>query len=52
MGCVMQDMGNLEDGTLLVNEAERLRQEIVPPEKWEPARGEEDFDEIVQFWTR
>lgn len=54
LGCVLQDMGgdSVERGTGLIIEAEQLRQDIVPPEKWEPAKGEEDFDDIVQFWTR
>lgn len=52
LGCILQDMGYTEKGTDLIKVAEQLRQEIVPPEKWEPAKGEEDFDEIVQFWTR
>ena len=52
LGCVLQDMGDNEKGIELIKVAEQLRQEIVPPEKWEPAKGEEDFDEIVQFWTR
>jgi len=52
LGCVLQDMGSNEEGIELMKVAEQLRQEIVAPEKWEPAKGEEDFDEIVQFWTR
>ncbi|KAI1500561.1 hypothetical protein F5X99DRAFT_385826 [Biscogniauxia marginata] len=52
LGCAYQDMGKEEEGSELINEAEGLRQEIVPPEKWEPANGEQDFDEIVQFWSR
>ncbi|KAL4936544.1 hypothetical protein BDV06DRAFT_91444 [Aspergillus oleicola] len=52
MGCLKQDTKHYDEGTALIREAERIRQEIVPPEEWEPAKGEEDFDNIVQFWTR
>lgn len=52
LGCALQDKGDLEKGSELVREAESLRKEIVSPEDWEPAAGEEDFDDIVQFWTR
>jgi hypothetical protein len=52
MGCLYQDMGDRVRGTSLIREAESLRQEIVPPEDWEPAKGEEDFDKILQFWSR
>ena len=51
-GCLLQDMGNFEEGTKLIRNAEKARQTIVPPEKWEPEHGEEDYDSIVQFWTR
>lgn len=51
-GCVYQDMGDRDKGGQEIREAEKMRQEIVPPEKWVPASGEEDFDAIVQFWTR
>lgn len=39
-------------GRLEITEAEKIRQLLVPAEKWAPATGEEDFDDIVQFWTR
>ncbi|KAI1362814.1 hypothetical protein F5Y08DRAFT_354917 [Xylaria arbuscula] len=52
MGCVFQDSGDQPAGLRLIQDAEHLRQEIIPPEDWEPARGEKDFDYIVQFWTR
>jgi hypothetical protein len=52
LGCLLQDMGKHSEGSVLVREAEGIRQQIVPPEDWEPAKGEEDFDNIVQFWTR
>lgn len=52
IGCVRQDIGDSEAGIELIREAERVRQEIVPWEDWEPAKGEEDFDEIIQFWSR
>jgi hypothetical protein len=52
VGCLYQDMGDRVKGREEIKEAERLRQEIVPAENWAPARGEEAFDDIVQFWTR
>ncbi|VUC30705.1 unnamed protein product [Clonostachys rosea] len=52
LGCLKQDMGAHVEGADLIREAERIRQEIVAPEDWEPAQGEKAFDEIVQFWTR
>ena len=52
LGCVLQDAGNLSQGTQLIEEAEQLRREIVPPEHWAPAKYDQDYDEIVQFWTR
>ncbi|KAI1084628.1 hypothetical protein F5B20DRAFT_591667 [Whalleya microplaca] len=52
MGCVHQDAGKFDEGSKLIREAERSRQDIVPPECWELAEGENAFDEIVQFWTR
>ncbi|KAK9769980.1 putative NB-ARC domain-containing protein [Seiridium cardinale] len=52
LGCTQQDMGMAEKGSQVIREAEALRQQIVPPENWEPATGERDLDEIVQFWTR
>ena len=52
LGCVYQDAGDLPKGTQLIEEAEQLRREIVPPEHWAPAQYEQDYDEIVQFWTR
>lgn len=52
IGCLYQDMGERAKGHEEIVAAERMRQDIVPAEKWAPARGEVDFDEIVQFWTR
>lgn len=52
LGCLEQDIGKPKEGAALIKEAEKMRQEIIPPERWEPAKGEGDFDEIVQFWTR
>ena len=52
MGCIYQDMGDMAKGRAEIRKAERMRQEIVSAEDWAPARGEEDYDEIVQFWTR
>ncbi|KAJ5160567.1 uncharacterized protein N7482_007571 [Penicillium canariense] len=52
MGCLKQDTKHHSEGAALIREAERIRQQIVPPRHWEPANGEEDFDNIVQFWTR
>ncbi|KAF9252092.1 hypothetical protein DTO013E5_886 [Penicillium roqueforti] len=52
IGCLKQDTQHHSDGAALIREADRIRQQIVPPEDWEPAKCEEDFDNIVQFWTR
>lgn len=52
LGCVLQDMGELAEGLNRLIRGEQLRQDIVPPETWAPATGEEDFDEIVMFWSR
>lgn len=52
IGCLKQDTKHHSEGAALIREAERIRQQIVPAEDWEPAKGEEDFDNIVQFWTR
>lgn len=52
LGCVYQGLGDKENGREAIKEAERLRKEIVPPEKWAPALYEESFDDIVQFWSR
>jgi hypothetical protein len=51
-GCIYQDMGDRQRGILEISEAEQIRKQIVEPGEWEPARGEQDFDAIVQFWTR
>ncbi|KAI1740720.1 TPR-like protein [Xylaria scruposa] len=51
-GCIYQDMGKRQQGIDEIHEAERLRREIIGPENWKPAVGEEDFDAIVQFWSR
>ncbi|KAL3419104.1 tetratricopeptide repeat domain-containing protein [Phlyctema vagabunda] len=52
LGCVLQDMGELESGRLEITEAENLRKLIVPQEKWLPATGEEAYDELIMFWSR
>ena len=51
-GCIYQDMGERQKGSEEIREAETMRKKIVSPEKWQPAKGEEDFDAIVQFWSR
>ena len=51
-GCIYQDMGDRQRGTVEIREAERMRKEIIGSENWQPATGEEDFDAIVQFWSR
>ncbi|KAI1391821.1 uncharacterized protein F4822DRAFT_106017 [Hypoxylon trugodes] len=51
-GCLYQDMGERQRGTEEIREAEKMRREIIGPENWKPAGGEEDFDAIVQFWSR
>lgn len=51
LGCVHQDMGNFVKGREQIRAAEKMRQEMVPAEDWAP-HGEQDYDEIVQFWTR
>jgi hypothetical protein len=52
MGAVYQDMGNLVTGRRLIDEAQKLRKDLIPPEQWRKAENESDFDELVQFWTR
>jgi hypothetical protein len=52
VGCLYQDLGDLGRGRANIEEAQTLRKEIMPPEKWFPATHEEDFDEIVMYWTR
>lgn len=52
IGCAYQDLGDEEKGGRLIREAEELRQKILSAEEWEPAKGEGDFDRIVQFWSR
>lgn len=51
-GCIYQDMGQLQLGRKEIHEAEKMRKHIIGPENWQPARGEHDFDAIVQFWSR
>ena len=51
-GCIYQDMGERQQGINEIREAEKMRREIIGSENWEPAKGEEDFDAIVQFWSR
>lgn len=51
-GCVYQDMGERQKGGDEIREAEKMRRRIVPPEEWHPENSEEDFDAIVQFWSR
>lgn len=52
LGCLAQDMGDLTEGRKKIEQAEKSRQSIVPPEHWEPARDESCYDDIVMFWTR
>lgn len=52
MGTVYQDLGELVIGRKLIDEAQRLRKDLIPPEKWRKAENEGDFDNLVQFWTR
>lgn len=52
IGCVHQDMGDSVKGREQITVVEKMRQEIVPAEDWAPARGEQDYDEIVQCWSR
>lgn len=51
-GCIYQDMGERQRGLEEIREAEKMRREIIGSENWQPAGGEEDFDAIVQFWSR
>jgi hypothetical protein len=51
LGCVLQDSGDLEEGTKRIKNAEELRKEILKDE-WKQAQGEEDFDRLVMFWSR
>ncbi|KAK0730143.1 hypothetical protein B0H67DRAFT_560920 [Lasiosphaeris hirsuta] len=50
LGCVLQDMGKLKEGTRLVNEAEQIRRDIVGPNAL--PGDERDFDMLVMFWSR
>lgn len=52
MGCVYQDMGDRTKGRAAIEEAQRLRKEIMPPERWTAATDEQCFDDLVMFWTR
>jgi hypothetical protein len=51
-GCIYQDMGERQKGSKEIREAENMRRGVVGSENWKPAKGEEDFDAIVQFWSR
>ncbi|KAI1841737.1 hypothetical protein JX266_012105 [Neoarthrinium moseri] len=50
LGCVLQDMGKLNEGSQLINDAEQIRRDILGPGV---APGDErNFDELVMFWSR
>ncbi|KAH6658972.1 P-loop containing nucleoside triphosphate hydrolase protein [Truncatella angustata] len=50
LGCVLQDMGKVEDGSQLINEAEQIRRDILGPGV--SPGDEHHFDELVMFWSR
>lgn len=50
LGCVLQDMGKMEEGSQLINDAEQIRRDILGPNIL--PGGERDFDELVMFWSR
>ncbi len=50
LGCVLQDSGSFEEGTKLIEEAERLRKEILGQDV--ESGNERSFDELVMFWSR
>ena len=43
-------MGRWEEGSVLINEAEEIRKDILGPNV--PAGNEHDFDALVMFWSR
>ncbi|KAH8203220.1 hypothetical protein TruAng_002625 [Truncatella angustata] len=47
LGCVLQDMGKVEDGSQLINEAEQIRRDILGPGV--SPGDEHHFDELVMF---
>lgn len=51
MGTIYQDVGDLAEGRTLIDEAESLRREI-QGSKWNAATCEDDFDQLVRFWSR
>ncbi|KXX77252.1 Protein SERAC1 [Madurella mycetomatis] len=50
LGCVLQDMGKIEEGSQLINDAEQIRRDILGPNVL--PGGERDFDALVMFWSR
>ena len=52
LGCLYQDTGELAKGRVEIERAEKMRQALTPPEKWEPATSEVAYDDIVMYWTR
>lgn len=52
MGTVCQELGDLVTGRSLIDQAQKLRKDLIPPENWRKAENEGDFDGLVQFWAR
>lgn len=51
LGTTYQVLGDNEKGEALLAEAEDLRRSIMGND-WIPAKGEESYDLLVNFWSR
>lgn len=52
LGCVYQDLGEIENGRLLIKRAEEMLKEVVGASNWSPPLGISEFDRLVNCWSR
>jgi hypothetical protein len=52
MGCVCQDMGEIGTGRDFIADAENIRRGIIGEANWSLAQGVEEFDNLINCWSR
>ncbi|KAH6615682.1 hypothetical protein B0J18DRAFT_437923 [Chaetomium sp. MPI-SDFR-AT-0129] len=52
LGCVYQDLGDIEAGRWLIEKAEEIRKGVMRGADWSPVSGISEFDCLVNCWSR